>query len=161
MSISISKTVHHMTAQTKVAGARSLREKIASQALQNFNQHTLELYAQQKAKVKNQLGQKIPVLLANQNHLISRYGGIRKEVEYIPESYHVLKALAHIPIAIHTVRQLENAQASDQLIVKLEGLFRPYYSRSPLMQAQGSFTKKPKVNEMPKKRDICTRIESF
>lgn len=131
MSILISKITPRITLWAnatlkKVTKVPSLIEKTASQALQNFNQYTLELYAQQKAKVRGQLGQKIPVILANQNHLSSRYRNIRRDIEYIPEQYHVLKALAHIPIAIHTARQMEDAQESDRLLVKLEGLFRPY-----------------------------------
>lgn len=107
-----------------VTSASPLQEKTASQALQSLNQYTLGLYARQKAKVREQLGQKIPVILANQNYLSSRYRNIRRDVEYIPEQYHVLKALAHIPIAIHTARQMEDTQESGRLLVKLEGLFR-------------------------------------
>lgn len=110
----------------KVTTAPSLPERTASQALQSLNQYTLELYARQKAKVRVQLGQKIPVILANQNHLSSRYRDIRRDIEYIPEQYHVLKALAHIPIAVHTVLGLQDTQEIDRQCGKLEGLFRPY-----------------------------------
>lgn len=97
-----------------------------SQALQNLNQHTLEIYARKKALVRDQLGKGIPVILDNQNHLSSRYRDIRRDVEYVPEQYHLLKALAHIPIAVHTVLGLKDTQELDRLRGKLEGLFRPY-----------------------------------
>ena len=135
MSSLISKISPYMTLWAKaipkkVTAAAPLQEKTASQALQSLNQYTLELYARQKAKTRSQLGQNIPVILANQNHLSSRYRGIQRNVEYIPEQYHVLKALAHIPIAIHTARQMEDTQESDRLLVKLEGLFRSYQEYS-------------------------------
>lgn len=114
----------------RVTSATPLTERTALQALQDLNQYTLELYAGQKAKVRAQLGQKIPVILANQNLLVSKYRGIRRGIEYIPQQYHVLKALAHIPIAIHTARQMEDTQESERLFVKLEGLFRPYQEDS-------------------------------
>lgn len=135
MSSPISKISSYVTIWAnatlkKITSAPPLQEKTASQALQSLNQYTLELYAQQKAKVRSQLGRKIPVILANQNHLSTRYRDIQRDVEYIPEQYHVLKALAHIPIAIHTARQMKDTQESDRLLVKLEGLFRPYQEYS-------------------------------
>ena len=114
------------TTLRKVTRVPSLKETKALQTLQNLNQYTLEVYARQKAKVKDQLGKKIPVILANQNHLSSRYRHIRRDVEYVPEQYHLLKALAHIPIAIHTTRQMQDTRESDRLLSKLEGLFRPH-----------------------------------
>ncbi|MEN9344036.1 MAG: hypothetical protein RLZZ453_823 [Chlamydiota bacterium] len=97
-----------------------------SQALQRLNQYTLEIYAQKKALVKGELGKSIPVIIANQNRLSSMYRANRRDVEYIPEEYHLLKALAHIPIAVHTVLELQNTQESIKLYAELEGLFRPY-----------------------------------
>jgi hypothetical protein len=103
---------------------------LVSQTLQNLNQHTLEIYARKKALVKDQLGERIPVILVNQNHLSSRYRHIRRIVEYVPEQYHLLKALAHIPIAVHTILGLQDTQELDRLRRKLEGLFRPYQEDS-------------------------------
>lgn len=110
----------------EVTSAPSLPERIASQALQSLNQYTLELYARQKAAVRNQLGQNIPVILANQNRLSSRYRNVRRDVEYIPEQYHQLKALAHIPMAVYSVLEQQDTQELDRLRRELEGLFRPY-----------------------------------
>ena len=110
----------------KVTSAPSLPERTASQALQSLNQYTLELYARQKAAVRNQLGQNIPVILANQNRLSSRYRNVRRDVEYIPEQYHQLKALAHIPMAVYSVLEQQDTQELDRLRRELEGLFRPY-----------------------------------
>jgi hypothetical protein len=114
------------TALKKVTSSPSLSEKAASQALQNLNQYTLELYARQKAIVRAQLGQKTPVILANQNLLSLRYNNIRRDVEYIPKQYHDLKALAHSPIAVYMACLRGDAQESERLLMKLEGLFRPY-----------------------------------
>lgn len=101
-----------------------------SQALQNVNRHTMEIYAQKKAQVKAQLGKGIPIILANQNLLSTRYRNIRRDVEYVPEQYHLLKAIAHIPIAVYTALGLKDAQELDKLRVELEGLFRPYHEYS-------------------------------
>ncbi len=108
----------------------SLPERSVSLALQSLNQYTLDLYARKKLAVKRQLGDKIPLILANQNNLSSRYRGIQTDVEYIPQEYHLLKALAHTPIAVHMAHQIRDEQESERLEMKLEGLFTPYYECS-------------------------------
>ncbi len=114
----------------KVRITPSLPERTVSLALESLNQYTWELYARKKATVRSQLGAKIPLILANQNSLSSRYRGLRTDVEYIPEEYHVLKALAHTPIAVHMAHQIEDEEESERLQMKLEGLFKPYHECS-------------------------------
>lgn len=129
MSSLISKIHNSVAVNVALKRAPSIlstKDQTAFLALQKFNQDTLRLYDQQKEKVKKQLGQEIPVILVNQDDLSSRYRGIRRDVTYIPPKYHALKSIAHIPIRIHTVRQMQEPQESGKLLGELEGLFRLY-----------------------------------
>jgi hypothetical protein len=103
------------TSPTSIIGERALEE------LRNLNQYTLDLYARRKREMKDKLGKEIPVILANQDRLTTLYGGTQSTVEYVPREYHALKAIAHVPIAIDTTREREDARI---LLPKLESLFR-------------------------------------
>lgn len=121
MSILISGICPYVAATCgKKIGPVSLSmEKLALRELSKINEHTLDVYARQKASVKKTLGDEIPVILSNGDLLVSRYRKVRKEIKYVPDLYHGLKAIAHIPIAIHS--SIEKAQ---KILPPLEALFK-------------------------------------
>jgi hypothetical protein len=57
-----------------------------------------ELYAQGRAATLEKLG---PVIVVEMDKLILRHGGTRSESTVIPQNYHRLKSISHVPLALY------------------------------------------------------------
>jgi hypothetical protein len=128
VSLILSRTSSHLTTHCGAIRALSSTSNPAlGAALRNINQYTLDLYAQRKSTVRRTLGNEIPVILHNGDHLTSLSRGTRSVVQYVPESYHMLKAIAHIPLAIHSMSKMHSPEESKKgLLTQLEVLFSSY-----------------------------------
>jgi hypothetical protein len=65
-----------------------------------------------------------PVILAEGDNLVLKKGGQRVEVHYVPAVYHVLKAFAHIPLALDVI--LETRAGAEPLDDSVVGELKQY-----------------------------------
>jgi hypothetical protein len=86
--------------------------------LQTLNNASRVFYAQAKATALEHHG---PVIIVVGDDLVLRNGKTRVQVRVIPEVYHTLKAIAHVPMAIDVAlaAHFEEKSLSDEFIQEL------------------------------------------
>jgi hypothetical protein len=75
--------------------------------LDELNKLFLNSYAIRKADVQKSLGVTTPVVILNGDSIVVKHQGQTTNIPYVPDSYHVLKDIAHIACLIDTLQNLQ------------------------------------------------------
>ncbi len=80
-----------------------------------------------------------PVILVEGDNVVLRRGGTRLEVPYTPAVYHVLKSIAHVPLALDVVLAPHAGEATlnDTVLAELREYRRLMEQAEPSLVAQG------------------------
>jgi len=81
------------------SGAHFATER-ADDPLVGLNQAFREAYANCRQRLLNRSG---PVILVEGDNLVLLHNGHRREAKVVPDDYHVLKAVSHVPLAIYVM----------------------------------------------------------
>lgn len=106
-------------------------------------------YSRARAK---QLANISPIIITKGDSLILLRNGVRQEVQVIPVSYHVLKAIAHIPLAIYVM-----LNADTETVLAAETVSQLQQYRELLVAAQKSMGDYGLSNsQLARQAQICT-----
>ena len=110
--------------------ARSATAERTADPLIDLNQAFREAYARCRERLVNRSG---PIILVEGDSLVLLHNGKRREAKVVPDVYHTLKAVSHVPLAVYVMLvPLKNAPLDKEC---LEGL-RAYRER--VVQAEPS-----------------------
>jgi hypothetical protein len=80
-------------------GAHSATERIADPLI-DLNQAFREAYARCRQRLVNRSG---PVIVVEGDNLVLLHNGKRRETKVVPDVYHTLKAVSHVPLAVYVM----------------------------------------------------------
>jgi hypothetical protein len=110
--------------------ARSATAERTADPLMDLNQAFREAYARCRERLVNRSG---PVILVEGDSLVLLHDGKRSEAKVVPDVYHTLKAVSHVPLALYVMLvPLENAPLGKECLEQL----RAYRER--VVQAERS-----------------------
>jgi hypothetical protein len=117
-----------------------------------LNQSFREAYARSRQKMLNQAG---PVIMVEGDNLVLLSNGKRTEAKVIPEIYHTLKAVAHVPLAVYVMlAPCENAALDKEVLDRL----RSY--REQVLKAEASLKDRGLTEEVLRGQEqiICATL---
>jgi len=92
-------------------------------------------YAQARQEV---VARTQPVILVSGDDLILLRRGKRTEVKVTPDSYHTLKAIAHVPLALHVLLlHVTDKELDDKKLVELRGYREKLQAVAPTLAERG------------------------